>query len=149
MKIIKLRRTRISPNAHAYLEVCLTFEEIDDRDFIASLAVNLGDLVQSDGCPQAGILMDVPGFLLPTFRDLNSYAFNVRKSHGKKTKTHIKFDDANASLLLELKLPASDNLLRTSPTQARELTMEATANELHRLQADIRERSALQSDSLW
>ena len=126
------------------MEVCVTFADTDDRDFVTSRAVNLGNLVQEDGRPQAGIRLDIPGFLLPTFRDLN-----VRKSHGKKTKTHIKFDDSKHSLVLELKLPSSENWLRISPDKARELTVESTAAELRKLQDELRERGRKTDDSSW
>ena len=131
------------------MEACITFREPDDRDFIASRAVNLGDLVDSNGRPKAGIRIDVPGFLMPTFRDLNNYAYNARKTHGKKTRTHIKFDDANSSLILEIRLPSSDNWLRVSPSRARELTTEHTVTELGRLQAEMRQRTSRQEESSW
>ena len=70
-----MRRTRSSPNANAYKEVCVTFSEIDERDFVASRAINLSGYINSEGQPQAGIRLDVPGFLLPTYRDLNGYAY--------------------------------------------------------------------------
>ena len=140
MSVERVRRTRTSPSANAYMEACITFKEPDDRDFVASRAVNLAALVKADGQPMAGVRLDIPGFLMPTFRDLNSYAFHARKTHGKRTKTHIKFDDSNASLILELRLPSSDNWLRVLPAKARELITEHTANELRQLQADMRER---------
>ena len=115
MEVDRIRRTCTSPSANAYMEACVTFREMDDRDFVASRSTNLGSLIKSDGQLMAGIRLDVPGFLLPTFRDLNSYAYNVRRTHGKKTRTHIKFDDSCVSLLLEVRLPSSENWLRISP----------------------------------
>ena len=152
IQVERIRRTRSSPGALSYKEVCVTFSEIDDRDFIASKAVNLGTYVNSDGKPQAGVRLDVPAFLLPTFRDLNSYAYCVRKMHGKSTKTHVKFDDSNLNLHLELRLPSSDNWLKISPQRARELTTENNANELRKLQSELRERNIRQEkleDSSW
>lgn len=53
--IDEVRRVRSSPNSQTYMEVTITFKEIDDRDFVASHAINLGNLVQQDGQPKAGI----------------------------------------------------------------------------------------------
>ena len=148
----EIRRARSSPNSNTFLEVIVTFAEIDDRDFVASRAVNLADHVNQDGRPKAGIRMDVPAFLLSTFKDLNSYAYNVRKSRGKKAKTHIKFDDQNGSLILELRLPGSENWLKITPTRARELNVEANAEELARLQRELKSRAARRSseqDDSW
>lgn len=78
----RVRRTRSAPNANAYKEVCVTFKDVEDRDFVASKAVNLAGYVKPDGQPQAGIRLDVSAFLLPTFRDLNGYAYCVRRTHG-------------------------------------------------------------------
>lgn len=86
IQIDRIRRTRSSPNSNTYMEVSVTFRDIDDRDYIASRAVNLGNLVQMDGKPQAGIRMDVPAFLLSTFKDLNGYAFHIRRIHGRKLR---------------------------------------------------------------
>ena len=108
---------------------------------MASRAVNLGNLVRSDGRPKVGICLDVPAFLLSTFKDLNSYAYNVRRTHGKKAKTHVKFNDANASLILEPRLPESDNWLKITPSRARELTTEANEMELLRLQREMKAKS--------
>ena len=135
-----------SPNTQSYLEVAAVFKEVEDRDFVVSRAVSLGDLIHPDGHPKAGIRLDVPAFLLPNFKDLNSYAFNVGRTHGKKAKTHIKFDDVNTSLILELRLPGSDHWLRISPTKARELTTEAAVDELGRLQHQLRARNTRRSE---
>ena len=142
MPVERARRTRSSPNANAYKEACITFKDQEDRDFVASKAVNLGGFVDMERKPQARIRLNISSFLLPTFHDLNSYAYCVRKVQGKKTKTHVKFDDANMSLFLEIKLPSSEKWLRVSPQRARELTTENNAKELRRLQCELRERNS-------
>ena len=139
--IQEIRRSRSSPNALTYLETIIVFEDTEDRDFVASRAVNLGGLVHQDGRPKAGIRLDVPTFLLSTFKDLNGYAYNVRRIHGKKAKTHVKFDEANRSLILELRLPGSDNWLKITPSKARDLTTEANESELMKLQKDMKARA--------
>ena len=137
----RIRRTRTSPKSASYLEVCVTFTNQDDRDFVASKAVNLAELVENDGKPRAGVRMDVPGHLMPTNNDLKSYAYQTRQSHGKGTKTHIKYDDQKMDLYLEVKLPGSDNWLRIMPEQARELITSNTSREVQELQSNLRRRA--------
>ena len=81
---VRRNYTRASPNAPAYLEARVTFSNPDDRDFVASKSVNLAQHGDKDGKPRAGIGINVPSFLLSTFKDLNNYAYLVRKRHGKK-----------------------------------------------------------------
>ena len=133
------------PNSQSYLEVCVRFKETDDRDFVASRVVNLGGLVKEDGKPKAGIRIDVPNHLLSIFKDLNNYAYNVRKTHSKKAKMHIKYDDINMSLVLELKLPHSENWLKISPKKRGEMASEANADEVQRLHQGLRGRTAQMS----
>ena len=46
IQIEDIRRTRPSPNSQNYMEICAIFRDTDDRDFVASRAVNLGSLIQ-------------------------------------------------------------------------------------------------------
>ena len=143
MKVERIRRTRTSPNAPAYLEACVTFRDPDDRDYVASKSVNLAMQRDKEGKPLAVIRMDVLGFLLSTFKALNNYAYIVRKRHGKDAKTYIKFDDPELNLFLEVKLPGSERWLRISPDLARESNIEWTSNKLRELQRDIRTRDSV------
>ena len=139
MKIERIRRTRTPRNSTAYSEVCVTFESTEDRDFIASRAPNLAPLIEKQsGTPKAGIRMDVPGYLMPTFKDLNAYAYMVRQSSGKNAKTHVKFDDTEMSLFLEVRVNPSSNWLRVSPERARQLVSENASEDLKVLQRNLK-----------
>ena len=142
LAIEHVRRMRTSPKSASYLEVCVTFSSIDDRDFVASKAINLAPLVDDSGKPMAGIRMDVPGHLMPTNNDLKNYAYQARRTHGKGTKTDIKFDDFKRNLYLKIKLPHSKNWLRTLPERARELISSNTSHEIQELQSTLRLRSS-------
>ena len=76
--IERIKRTRTSPKNAAYLEVCVTFSSQDNRDYVVSKAVNLAPLVDKEGLPQAGVRMDAPSFLMSTYNDLRSYAYQTR-----------------------------------------------------------------------
>ena len=143
----RIRRTRTSPRNAAYLEVSVTFTSQDDRDYVAGKAVNLAPLVDKEGQPQAGVRMDVPGFLMSTYNDLKSYAFQTRQSHGRGTKTHIKFDNGKFDLYLEVKLPLSENWLRILPEKARDLINAATSREINDLQTNLKKRQTLSERS--
>ena len=122
----------------AFMEACITFRDMEDRDYVASKSVNLAKQRDSKGKPLAGIRMDVPTFLMPTFKDLNNYAYIVRRRHGKEARTYVKFDDSEMSLYLEVKLPRAERGLKISPTHAKESIVEWTSSELRELQRDIR-----------
>ena len=145
--IEKIRRTRTSPNATAFLEICVTYQNVDDRDYVMAKARNLGELVDDKGKPTAGMRMEVPGYLMSVFRDLNNYAYLVRKSGGKGSKTYTKFDDTSRSLYLEVKIPSSDSWLRITPEKARELIVESTSKELRELQKRMGRRNSARSES--
>ena len=63
--------------------------------------------------------MDVPPFLLPTFKQLTDHGYDIRRIHGRETKRYVKFDDERLSLILEVRLPSSTKWIRISPEQAR------------------------------
>ena len=151
LDIVRIRRTRTPRNSTAYLEVCVTFRCSEDRDFLAGKAPDLAPLVDNQsGVPKAGIRMDIPSYLMTTFKDLNSYAYMARKSGSRGTKTHIKHDDATMGLYLEVRLSPSSGWLRISPEKARELIAENTSEERRALQRTLRNRPVpAQSQNSW
>ena len=117
--IQEIIRVRTSPHNAIYKEALITFGEIYDRDFFYGKARNLSEYRDSDGRPTAGLRLDVPPFLLPTFKILNEHGYEIRSVHGQGTKRYIKFDEINLSLLLEVRLPGQVKWLKIRPEQAR------------------------------
>ena len=96
-----------APSGRVHMEVCVTFETVEERDFYNSRARNLASYKDFTGRPEAGVRMDFPPFLLSSFKILNDHAYEIRDLHGKETKRYIKFHDEKLSLILEVCLLAS------------------------------------------
>ena len=100
-------------------EVLVVFVSAEKRDVVMMSANKLAGLVDPAGAPTAGIRLEVPRELLPTFRLLSRFGARLRARHGEGTKRHIKFDDFNASLYSVVKLPGDQQWTRVSPETAR------------------------------
>ena len=149
IRIERIRRTRSAPQAISHHEVCVTFTSVDDRDYIAGRSYNLSTHIDDQGKPQAGVRMDIPGFLMPTFKDLNTYGRIARNTYGKDIRKYIKFDDDELDLFLEIRLPGSTNWLRIAPPRARELIADSAEGELRSMQTMMRRsRASSEGDSL-
>ena len=118
-KIQEIIRVRNSPSGRVHMEARVTFDQTNDRDYFSSKARNLAEYRDQDGHPQAGVRLDVPPFLMSTFKQLNDHGYDIRSVHGRETKRYIKFDDERLSLVLEVMLPNTSKWIRVSPEQAR------------------------------
>ena len=124
IQIENTKRLRSSPDSLSYHEVAVTFAQASDRDYIAARAKNLAGFVTSEGKPLAGIKMDIPHYLLGTYKLLNDYGFHIKSIHGKDTRRLIKYDDDRMSLYLQVKLPANSNWIKITSDQVRRLDEE-------------------------
>ena len=124
MKLAGIIRVRSSPHNHIYLETIVTFHDLNEHDFYFSKARNVAEYRDTEGNPTAGIKMDVPPFLLPTFKLLNDHGHEIRRAHGKEMHRYVKYDEENLSLLLEVRLPGVVKWTRIRPEQARSYTEE-------------------------
>ena len=109
-------RVRNAPSNRIYLKICVTFQTTEERDFFSSKARNLAAYRDEDGKPEAGIRMDIPPFLLSTFKLLNDHGYDIRDVHGKETKCYVKFDEEKLSLILEVRLPHTTTVSYTHLT---------------------------------
>ena len=108
-----------SVKGESYLEILVTFEDAAERDFYFSKARNLSQFHDDKGQATAGLRMDIPPFLLPTFKLLNDHGFHIKNTHGSETRRYVKYDDANMSLYLEVKIPEGRNWIKIRPDEAR------------------------------
>ena len=137
MKFDEVIRVRSSPQSSVYLEALVTFHDNQDRDFIFSKARNLSEYRGEDGAPTAGIRLDIPPYLLPTFKLLNEHGFDIRNASGPDTKRYIKFDDHNLSLYLEVRLPGKTNWIKIRPEQARGFVEEKDRADYSAIRNDL------------
>ena len=65
-------------------------------------APNLASKRGMDRKPTAGIRLKVPPFLAATFKTIKRHGYTLRAKHGLKFKRHIKYDDEEMSLFLNV-----------------------------------------------
>ena len=120
----EILQVRTSPQNNVYMEALVTFQDDHDRDFFFSKARNLAEYRDSEGRPTAGNRLAVPPFLLPIFKLLNEYGYEIRNVNGRDTKRYIKFDDQNLSLFLEVRLSGQSKWIKVCLDQARSYSKE-------------------------
>ena len=116
------------PAGNLNSEALITFFCPRKRDLILSHAPNLATFVDIAGLPTAGIRLEIPPELDGTFRLLSRFGTRLRARHGVGTKRHIKFDDLEASLFINVKLPGDTAWSRVSPAMAK-ADQESSARE--------------------
>ena len=137
MVIEQISKCRPQANSPIYNEVCATFGDTMMRDKIASRGPYLSSYVDSMKRPTAGMRMEIPPFLLGTFMTLREVGFELRASHGRRTKTHIKFDDRTLDLFLEVRLEGGRSWTRIDAVVAREMRTESNQTEARKLLRDM------------
>ena len=136
--IESIKRARTSPGGRTHTEIIVLFAYTSDRDFVLRQAKNLAQYVDKDGLPLAGINLEIPQFLMGTFKLLNDHAYHIKRKHGKSTRKYVKFNDDAMSLFLEIRLPGSDQWIRISPELARKLEAERNENEFDSIRKSLR-----------
>ena len=79
-------RVRSSPQNKVYSEVIVMFEDRFERDFYISMAKNLAEFHDEKGITTAGLRIDVPPFLMSTFKLLSKHGYEIRSTHGRETR---------------------------------------------------------------
>ena len=85
----------------------------------SAMLANMVDKARNNA-PTAGIRIVVPEYLRATEKQLSDYGRRLRGKHGKGTKTHIKYDDGDRSIYLNVKLRGDDTWSRVYPEFARD-----------------------------
>ena len=107
--VVNVRRLRSGRGRQPDGEVLVTFADVDTRDRICSYARNLGPFVDADGKPTAGVRMYVRTHLGGVHKTLLQYGHNMRQKHGQDFKRNIRFEDAELSLAIDIKLPGKSS----------------------------------------
>ena len=68
-----------------HLEVLVTFQDAQERNYFFSKAKNLASYRDESGNPTAGLRIDVPPYLMPTFKLLTDHGYDIRRAHGTET----------------------------------------------------------------
>ena len=135
-------------------EILVVFKEVSTRDSVIGRSGRLAEYVDSStNKPTAGIRINVPQFLRGKQRTLESYGKRLRDIHRRNARTHIKFDDSENTLYLNVKLYDDEEWTRVSPENAsvwlREMDSKATETINKRLnhprtygQQDVRQAAS-------
>ena len=100
-------------------EVLVTFVDARKRDRVVTSAAKLASCVDTAGRPTAGLRLEIPGDLLDIFRLLSRFGTRLRAKHGEGTKRHVKFDDVENSLYMNIKLPGDETWSKVTPQMAK------------------------------
>ena len=113
-RVKSLKRTKI-PH-----EAIVSFASTDARDLVQSYARNLSECITDTGKPTAGVRMEIPERLMADFKALEQYGHALKSKHKNGFKRHIKLDDSNLSLYLDVFLPSQNKWIRVGVDHARE-----------------------------
>ena len=117
-KVISIVRTEAKGN-FTYDEVLVGFSNAATGYTVIGRSNRLASCVDGNGNPTARIIMDVPHPLLDISRTLISFGNSMLLKHGNGTKRHVKFDDMDRTLYLNIKLPGDNRWTWVSPDMAR------------------------------
>ena len=107
---IQVKRLK-EPQARSRKEVFCTFETKETRDLVKAAARHLA------GEAGFGLRAPFPGFLIDTFRVLESIGYHLR-SGDESIKRAINYDDSAMDLIIDIKV--GDEWRRIRPDEARE-----------------------------
>ena len=113
------------------------------RDFVASRGPKLAPYFDTNRKPTCGIKMSVPGALLPIFKLLQNYSFELKNRKGSGIKRHIKFDDYRRTLFLQIKEPEDKKWTVISADEASEAMGRLNRAAYEKKKADISPRNPL------
>ena len=117
--ISSIKRAPTQSRGAAYNEVVVTFSDKERRDEVFAARTKLGTYVDGDGKPTSGLRMQIPGYLMPTFKILEAYGYELRGLHGPNFRRYIKFDEFERTLFLQVKFPNIDEWFNISAEEAR------------------------------
>jgi hypothetical protein len=83
--------------------------------------------------------MEVPPNLLGTFNMLNTLGHSLRQEHGEEFRRHVRFDDVQHDLYLEVKFSANESWQKIS----KNLALEMRENETTKSDDKLREKLSL------
>ena len=87
----------------------MVVKEVHLRDLIFKHASNLS-MWRQDGHPNnIGICLQIPTHLLGRFNTLNRHGFALKRKYGSGLKRHVRFDDSELDLIMDVKLPSDDS----------------------------------------
>ena len=107
-----VRRVSGTRRSRVENEVLVRFVDVADRDAVQSYAPNLAKWTG-----KAGIRLEIPTHLRPTFRLLDNHSSELKKKY-VNAKRSMKFEDSTRSLVLDVKINDDDGWFRVDHAMA-------------------------------
>jgi hypothetical protein len=139
--IALIRRVSPGRRSRAHDVVMVVFNSVADRDSVYRNAPNLASHVDPQGNPRAGLMLEIPYYLLGLFKTLQRRGHQLRSLHGPGFKRHVRMSDEDQSLKLDVKFPGDDNWQTITSTLAREM------DDIDRMDSEKKLRSRLSQGS--
>ena len=124
-----------NPNRVVYSEVTVEFRSQEVRDMVMAQGPKLSGYIDDNKRPTCGLRQEVPAHLLPVFKTLHRYGMNLRKKIGNHVKKHIKFDDFNKGLFIQVKVEDGGEWINVSPEEASASNRRGDAKKTQRLKS--------------
>ena len=86
-------------------EAIVLFKFAETRDSVIGASSKLSNMIDTNNKPTAGIRIEVPRGLRPTFNILRRYGHQLKMRHGTRTRHYVKFDNAMMTIFLNVRLP--------------------------------------------
>lgn len=103
-------------------EVLIVLKDVNTRDTLLRHASNLSAWRDERGPNSIGVRLHIPTHLIGKFNVLNQHGFDLRRKYGGGLKRHIRFDDSEMQLLMDVKLPDQEEWMRVDYDFALEVT---------------------------
>ena len=121
--IEKITRVKSAPRGVAYMEILVTFTDAFARDDIFARGPSLANYRDDKNRPTAGIRLDIPAHLMGAFKMLETFGYQLKKKHGNSFRKHIKYDEFEESLFIQVGIKYEDEAVEWSnysPVEAKE-----------------------------
>ena len=115
-----VERMRSAPRGVAHLEILVTFVGNYSRDRVFACGPKLAGYRDGNNKPTCGLRLHIPSHLMSHFKILENFASMLRDKHGKMVKKHIKFDEHNKSIYIQIKHENDKEWVDFNVDQARE-----------------------------
>ena len=118
--IESVKRAKSAPRGVAFLEVIVLFSDPYAKDEILSRGPMLAEYRDAKNKPTAGIRLDIPAYLMGSFKVLESFGFALKRRHGQNFRKHIKFDEFDSSLYIQVGVKKEDEEMQWTDYSAAE-----------------------------
>ena len=93
----------------------------------------LAEYRDSNNKPTAGIRLDIPAHLMGRFKVLESFGFALKRRHGQSFRKHIKFDEFDSTLFIQVGIRKEEEEMQWTDYTANE-AREGRSSMLRRVQ---------------